>query len=84
MGAANEAARPATVINISANGLAMLAPAALSVGELLSVELRRKEGQPVLTTLASVVRTIVERSGKRITGCNFINELSEGQLRLLL
>jgi hypothetical protein len=77
-------ARQAEVLNISANGVALLGPASLQVGQLLSVELRPGEGEPVVTTLASVVRTMVEPNGDRIVGCNFINELTEAQFRMLL
>jgi hypothetical protein len=78
----------ATVLNVSANGIALQAPQGLTVGDLLSIELRRGDGPPVLTTLASVVRMSVERDADqaptRLAGCNFIHELSEEQLQLLL
>jgi hypothetical protein len=78
------AARPVSVVNISAGGIALQVTSPLSIGELLSVELRRSEGQPVLTTLASVVRTTTERTGGHIVGCNFIHHLPEEQIRQLL
>jgi c-di-GMP-binding flagellar brake protein YcgR len=74
---------PAKVVNISGGGIALQVVDPLRVGELLSVELRR-QGAAVLTALASVVRTTVERDGKRIIGCNFIHELPEAHLVRLL
>ena len=84
VGSADSAANPASVINISVNGIALESKVPLSVGTLLSIELRRGESQPVCTTLASVVRTTLERNGDRIAGCNFIRELAEEQVQLLL
>jgi c-di-GMP-binding flagellar brake protein YcgR len=72
-----------TILNISGGGIALLVTEALTVGDLLSVDLCRNE-EVVLTVLASVVRTIVERDGRRIVGCNFIHELPEEQLARLL
>lgn len=73
----------ASVLNISGGGVALQVADSLHVGDLLSVELRR-DGAAILTALASVVRTTVERTGERIVGCNFIHELSEAQLAQLL
>jgi hypothetical protein len=78
-----QASCPATVLNFSASGIALLAPLAWSVGDLLSIELRRGDGPALLTTLASVVRT-TERNGDHLAGCNFIHELPDEQVRLLL
>ena len=73
----------ASVVNISGGGIALRVVDPVRVGELLSVELRR-EGAAILTALASVVRTTVERNGHRVVGCNFIHELPEAQLTRLL
>ncbi len=75
---------PAPVINVSARGLALQVRFPLNVGELLSVELSRGAGQPVVATLASVVRTTGKPGGDCIAHCNFIHELAEEQLRLLV
>ena len=62
-----------------------VADEALSVGDLLSVELSRQGQQEVvLTALASVVRTTQGRNGLRLAGCNFISELPEEQMAELL
>jgi hypothetical protein len=74
----------AVVLNVSASGIALRVPGPRTVGELLNIELRCGEDQPVVTTLASIVRTTVERDGQRLVGCSFINELSEEQVRRLL
>lgn len=74
---------PATVLNVSGGGVALLVTDLLRVGDLLSIVLRR-EDRPPLTSLASVVRTTVEPCGNRLVGCNFIHELSEATLAALL
>jgi c-di-GMP-binding flagellar brake protein YcgR len=76
--------QPATVLNISAGGVALQVAEPLGAGELLSVELRRGDGPVVLTTLASVVRVTAPQSGERVVGCNFINELSDADMSALL
>ncbi len=79
-----EAPSPAIVVNASASGIALEVSAPRTVGELVSIDLWRGKDRPVVTTLASVVRSTVERDGRRIAGCSFINELSEEQVRRLL
>ena len=74
----------ATVLNISGVGVALQVAQPLHVGDLLSLELRRGDGQVVLTTLASVVRVTAPQSGERTVGCNFINELNDDQMSSLL
>jgi hypothetical protein len=81
--AAGQSASPAAVLNVSASGIALQAEVPLRVGELLSLELRR-DGELVLTTLASVVRTATAPDGTRVVGCNFISELSDEQVAALL
>jgi c-di-GMP-binding flagellar brake protein YcgR len=78
-----EARHQATVLNISAGGIALQVEEALHVGDLLSLELSR-DGTFVLTTLASVVRTGTGPGGVRLVGCNFIRELAEEQILTLL
>lgn len=41
-------------------------------------------GVPVLTALASLVRSAVEPNGERLVECNFIHELPEDQIAQLL
>lgn len=74
---------PAEVLNISCGGIALQVQEALTVGDLLSVELSRT-GVAGLTALASIVRTTVLGEGKRLIGCNFIHELPESQMAKLL
>ena len=73
----------AEVLNVSASGIGLRAEADLSVGELLSVELRGDD-RPALTTLACVVRVTAEPGGKQVLGCNFIGELADDDLRALV
>lgn len=75
-------ALPAGVINVSGGGIALLVTELLSVGDLLSVELRRDDH--TLAALASVVRTTVGPDGSRLAGCNFIHELPAEKLAPLL
>lgn len=83
-GAAYQIVRPpaptplasATVMDISASGIALEVNEPLHVGDLLSLDLSR-DGEVVLTTLASVTRTAAGPDGKHLVGCNFIRELGE-------
>jgi hypothetical protein len=81
--AVSSASGPATVVNISASGIALQLEEPLHVGELLSLELSR-DGVTVLTTLASVVRAGAGPNASRLIGCNFIRELTEEQVLMLL
>jgi hypothetical protein len=83
VGATPGPTRPAAVLNISAGGVALQVADPLHVGDLLSVELRRGNGQVVLTTLASVVRVTAPESGERLVGCNFIHELGDDDMQAL-
>jgi c-di-GMP-binding flagellar brake protein YcgR len=73
---------PATVRNISAGGLSLEVKEALHVGDLLSIELTH-QGEVLITTLASIVRTEQGGQGQRIVGCNFIRELDQAILAQL-
>jgi hypothetical protein len=75
---------PAQVLNISISGVALLVTAPLKVGELLSIDLRGSNDRLVRTTLASVVRVTVQNERERLVGCNFIQELGETELQVLL
>jgi hypothetical protein len=78
-----ESTNPATVLNISASGIALEVNEALRVGELLELALSR-DGEVLLTTLASVVRTEMAPDRAHVIGCNFIAELTEEQVATLL
>jgi hypothetical protein len=78
-----EAGHAATVLNISASGIALQVAEALRVGDLLELALSR-DGVTRLTSLASVVRTGTAPDGSHVVGCNFICELTEEQVTTLL
>jgi len=73
---------PAKVRNLSAGGISLQVDEPLHVGDLLSLELLR-DGEVLLTTLASVVRTEQTPEGKRLIGCNFLRELDPAILAQL-
>jgi hypothetical protein len=82
--AALEAAWPAQVLNISANGIGLLVDREIEPGTLLSVELQAAGGQTARTILACVVHVTEQGVGHQALGCNFIRELSEKELLALL
>ena len=75
--------REAKVLNISAGGVAMLVEHDVNAGALLSAELHAPGGQTVVTILACVVHVIVHSEHERVLGCNFIQALSENDLKAL-
>jgi c-di-GMP-binding flagellar brake protein YcgR len=75
--------REAKVLNISAGGVAMLVEHEVRAGALLSAELHAPTGQTVVTILACVVHVSVQSEHERVLGCNFIQELSENDLKAL-
>ena len=76
--------QPATVLNISANGIGLSVHPSLQAGSLLNVDLFDKDGRMVRTILACVVHTTQRAQGDYAVGCNFIRELSEEDLQSLL
>ena len=72
------------MLNISANGMALQLDRDLPTSTLLSADLTGGNGSWALTILACVVHVTVQPDGQRITGCNFIRELSESDLKKLL
>lgn len=74
----------ADVLNVSLNGMALNATQELLTGTLLNAELHGSRGATLLTILACVVHVTTQQDGQRITGCNFIRELTDQDLRLLL
>jgi hypothetical protein len=81
--AADQAHRPAHVLNIAVGGMALLVNEPITIGELLSTELHDGKGKPIVTILACVVHVQTVAEG-RILGCNFIRELSDTDVRALL
>lgn len=75
---------PAKVLNISASGMALQLDRDLPTGTLLSADLHSGQGPGTLTILACVVHVTLQPNGERITGCNFIRELSESDLKKLV
>lgn len=73
----------ARVLNISVSGMALLVQEPITVGELLSTELHDAKGQPIVTILACVVHTQAVSEGQ-LLGCNFIRELSDTDIHVLL
>jgi hypothetical protein len=78
------APKPATVVNVSLNGIALQAGAPLAAGELLSLDLSDAAGRAVASPLVCVVRITSQPGGDWLFGCNFMSELTEEQLRALL
>jgi hypothetical protein len=76
--------RPATVLNISANGVGLEVEEGIDTGTLLNVALRSPTRPGGKTMLACVVHMAPQGEGKRALGCNFITELTESELLALL
>jgi hypothetical protein len=74
----------ATILNVSASGVALEVEQPLEIGELITIDLRAGE-HFLFSTLACVVRvTIPSDGGRTVLGCNFIGELADSQLQALL
>jgi hypothetical protein len=83
--AAEPEGHAARVLNLSINGIALQAKVPMEVGELLNIDLRDDHGRLIVSILACVVRVRGEQNGGEwLFGCNFMNELSEEQLRMLV
>jgi hypothetical protein len=75
---------PAKVLNISARGVGLRADRRIETGRLLSVDLHSADGRSRTTVLACVVHLTDQGDGGWALGCNFIHELSAGDLQALL
>lgn len=84
VGDPSNAAHPAQVLNLSANGIGLSVPPPLEAGSLLNIDLTAKEGGATRSILACVVHTTLRASGELAVGCNFIRELSEEELHALV
>jgi c-di-GMP-binding flagellar brake protein YcgR len=73
----------AQVLNISASGIGLLVERAIEMGSLLSLELQKEGGGAARTILACVVHANQEE-GRWALGCNFIRELTEEDLQVLV
>jgi hypothetical protein len=74
----------ATVLNISASGMALQVDRDVPTGALLAVELQGGSSKTGTTILACVVHVLTQTSGERVLGCNFIRELSDTDLAALV
>ncbi len=77
-------ALPAGVLNVSPSGVGLLIKENVEPGSLLNVHLCGKDGREVRTILACVVHSTLRASGDLALGCNFIRELAEEELQVLL
>jgi hypothetical protein len=76
--------RGVRVLNLSGSGALVETPEALETGTLLSLQLSGpREGPPVII-LGCVVHRRFGSDGQWTIGCNFIRELTEAELDLLL
>lgn len=71
----------ATIRDLSAFGVGLTMPIAPGHGQILAIELKRKNGAFVRTILARVVHEARESSQAFVIGCAFVSELKEENLR---
>ena len=74
----------ARVFNISVGGIGLLVKETVELGSLISLNLTPPGGGATRTILACVVHVVARAQNERLLGCNFIHELSEADLRVLL
>ncbi len=74
----------ARVENISPSGIALVVPDPVETGVLLSIEIHAAAGTAARTILACVVHAARQQDGQWALGCNFIRELSEADLQVLV
>ncbi len=84
VGETESSPQTAQVLNISASGIGLQVSQPVDAGSLLSVDLIGRDQQLVRSILACVVHTTARTNGEVAVGCNFIRELAEDELRLLL
>ena len=72
------------MVDISANGIGLVVTHPVTIGALLSLELRGTGEPEVLTMLSCVVRVTAHQNETWTLGCNFIRELSAHELKALL
>jgi hypothetical protein len=84
IGEENGQSHSAQVLNVSASGVGLLLREPIEPGGLINLSLQGKHGQPVRSILACVVHTTVRAGGELAVGCNFIRELGEDELQVLL
>jgi len=78
------ASHSALVQNVSASGIALVVAEPIETGVLITVELHAAAGTAVRTILACVVHAAHQPDGLWALGCNFIRELSEEDLQVLV
>jgi hypothetical protein len=74
----------ARVLNLSASGVGLEVTTRTDAGELLSVDLIGADGSVARTILSCVVHVTCQSTGVWHLGCNFIRELGDEDLELLV
>ncbi len=77
---AGEASLSARILDVSSGGIKLVAPWAFGPGDLLTVELPARPGQPPVTVLACVAHSQPEGEAEWVVGCRFSAELSAADL----
>jgi hypothetical protein len=77
-------AKKAEVHNISPAGVALITNQEITPGALLNLELRAREGRPIVTVVACVVYLSAYGEGQWLAGCNFVRELTDEDLKALI
>jgi hypothetical protein len=79
-----QAVCPASILNISPNGIGLSVQHAPQAGTLLNIDLLDSSGKIVRTLLACVVHTTRRAEGEYAIGCNFLRVLRDEELQSLL
>jgi hypothetical protein len=74
----------ATVLNLSASGIGLLADRFVDAGTLLNIDLTGRDGRSSRTILACVVHVNQQGEGAWALGCNFIRELTDEDIQALI
>ena len=84
VGADSDESWPARVMNLSSSGVGLSVNHSVEVGKLLNVELHAAGHGDGRTLLCCAVHVAELSGGEWLVGCNFITELEESDLNLLL
>lgn len=76
--------QPAHVVNVSIKGIGLLTEQSIQTGTLLNLKLQNPNTKEERATLACVVHVTSQDEKNWRWGCNFLNELSPGDLKALL
>jgi len=72
------------ILNLSPSGIGVLVNTNIEAGALLSVDLIDNAKETVKTILACVVHVTEHANGERSLGCNFIRQLQEEEVNVLI